>query len=153
MLAAISTTTLSRRSCALTGSAITSRSRRNSTRGPPSAPRIAISPLRGPAGHPRIFENPARPRLRDYPMAIANAVCRGQDKAASPRVARRNAAAGSAECIRIDDPAINVANGFVAVRHDVLRCGRAEQPQRDDGGVGGGGAPVEVRNARGEDVE
>src|SRR6478736_8343894 len=40
MLAAISTTTLSRRSCALTGSAITSRSRRNSTRGPPSAPRI-----------------------------------------------------------------------------------------------------------------
>ena len=40
MLAAISTTILSRRSCALTGSAITSRSRRNSTRGPPSAPRI-----------------------------------------------------------------------------------------------------------------
>src|SRR6185437_7169351 len=40
MLAAIRTTILSRRSCALTGSAITSRSRRNSTRGPPSAPRI-----------------------------------------------------------------------------------------------------------------
>src|SRR6185295_17790495 len=44
MLAAISTTILSRRSCALTGSAITSRSRRNSTRGPPSVPAMANIP-------------------------------------------------------------------------------------------------------------
>src|SRR3984885_8404326 len=44
MLAAISTTILSRRSCALTCSAMTSRSRRNSTRGPPSAPRMAKVP-------------------------------------------------------------------------------------------------------------
>src|SRR6201999_550487 len=44
MLAAISTTILLRRSCALIGSAITSRSRRNSTRGPPSAPRMAAAP-------------------------------------------------------------------------------------------------------------
>src|SRR5262245_37708379 len=44
MLAAISTTILSRRSCALTGSAITSRSRRNSTRGPPSAARMGVIP-------------------------------------------------------------------------------------------------------------
>src|SRR5262249_25441933 len=51
MFAAISTTILSRRSCALTGSAMTSRSRRNSTRGPPSAPRIT-SVLRAQASDP-----------------------------------------------------------------------------------------------------
>src|SRR5580658_4569794 len=44
MFAAISTTILSRRSCALTGSAITSRRRRSNTRGPPSAPRMAAAP-------------------------------------------------------------------------------------------------------------
>src|SRR5580704_13055610 len=54
MLAAISTTILSRRSCALTGSAITSRSLRNSTRGPPSAPRMA----RGPSGVVRTGAKP-----------------------------------------------------------------------------------------------
>jgi hypothetical protein len=40
MLAAISTTILSRRSCALTCSAMVSRSRRNKTRGPPDALRM-----------------------------------------------------------------------------------------------------------------
>src|SRR5262245_19103128 len=60
MLAAISTTTLSRRSCALTGSAITSRSLRNSTRGPPSAPRIieVLQPRPGP--QPRLRPNHVR---------------------------------------------------------------------------------------------
>ena len=41
---AINVTILSRRSCALTGSAITSRSRRSNMRGPPSAPRITNYP-------------------------------------------------------------------------------------------------------------
>ena len=49
MLAAIRTTILSRRSCALTGSAMTSRSRRSSTRGPPGAPRMSVS---GPVPQP-----------------------------------------------------------------------------------------------------
>src|SRR5579859_3587959 len=45
MLAAISTTILSRRSCALTCSAMVSRSRLNRTRGPPDALRIGSNPL------------------------------------------------------------------------------------------------------------
>ena len=45
MLTAMTSTILSRRACALTGSAITSRSRRNSIRGPASAPRIGPIPL------------------------------------------------------------------------------------------------------------
>src|ERR1700730_14555365 len=50
MLAAISTTILSRRSCAETGSAMVSRSRLNRTRGPPDALRISSNPL--PPGQP-----------------------------------------------------------------------------------------------------
>src|SRR5258706_360364 len=65
MLAAISTTILSRRSCALTGSAITSRSRRNSTRGPPSAARMgviprALRPAPGLAACPACLAAPGR---------------------------------------------------------------------------------------------
>src|SRR6266550_2310164 len=156
MLAAISTTILSRRSCALTGSAITSRSRRNSTRGPPSAPRIAFSPV--PAhdqakwapvrrkDHAPVNESargrtqnrfplllaardlgpaersPDRPDVRErcpgpriVHAVIANALCRGQDKAASPRIARCDAAAGCAESIGIDDLPINAANRFAGL--------------------------------------
>src|SRR4051812_39243396 len=72
MLAAISTTTLSRRSCALTGSAITSRSRRNSTRGPPSAPRI-IQVLIQPGICPRLRLQPDHVRI-----ATATAHARGK---------------------------------------------------------------------------
>src|SRR3954463_6283376 len=151
MLAAISTTILLRRSCALTGSAITSRSRRNSTRGPPSAPRIAMSSSRrfGPGGAPpdRLWCPRAVPADR-YPV-LANAVRRGQDKRASPRVACRDAAAGCAECIGIDDLAINVANGF-GVR--VLRCGRAEALS-DGRDVGVGRGAIEIRDGVGEQIE
>ena len=84
MLAAISTTILSSRSCALTGSAMTSRSRRNSTRGPPSAPRIGVSPRgwleqggssatrrksRPRAGHPRTHHLRLSPQM---PMQTAS---------------------------------------------------------------------------------
>src|SRR5436305_8270096 len=141
MLAAISTTILLRRSCALTGSAITSRSRRNSTRGPPSAPRI-VSVLAGPGRTPPDFREPARPRLRDYSMAIANGMRRGQDKARSPRITRSDAATGYAEWIGIDDPAIGFANGCAGLHCDVLRCGRAEQARADCGDVGAGGGSV-----------
>src|SRR6185295_10478054 len=136
MLAAISTTILLRRSCALTGSAITSRSRRNSTRGPPSAPRIAIPQAvdSGPAERPRIGSNVREQSRRSFTV-LANAVRRGQDKPASPRIARRDAAAGCTECIRIDDFAINVANGFAILRSGLLRCGRAEQTRRDGGDI------------------
>src|SRR5512138_1953117 len=48
MLAAIITTILSSRSCALTRSAMTSRSRRSRTRGPPSAPRMGFLPVGAP---------------------------------------------------------------------------------------------------------
>src|SRR6478609_8664743 len=43
MLLAMRTTILSSRACALTGSAMTSRRRRNSRRGPPRAPRMSPS--------------------------------------------------------------------------------------------------------------
>src|SRR3954468_12515459 len=139
MLAAISTTILLRRSCALTGSAITSRSRRNSTRGPPSAPRIASSfvPSR-PGGAPRIgldFACP-RERLSRSAHAIANGSCPGQDKDALPRVARRDTAASRAERIRIDDAPISLADGFVLRRGHLLHCGRAEQALVDGRNVG-----------------
>src|SRR2546423_465093 len=139
MLAAISTTILLRRSCALTGSAITSRSRRNSTRGPPSAPRIASVLCGARQDAPGYFENPAKPRLRDHSLRIANALCRGQDKVASPRIACRDAAAGRTECIGLDDPPINGANGFAGLQCDLLRCGRAEQARRDGADIGRAG--------------
>src|SRR6201999_3705753 len=147
MLAAISTTILLRRSCALTGSAITSRSRRNSTRGPPSAPRIASSfvPSR-PGGAPRsALSRLIRERLSRMAHAIANGLCRGQDKDALPRVARRDTAAGGAEFIGIDDAPIGLANGFV-LRRDLLRCGRAKQAFLDGGDVDGARRPVELRD-------
>src|SRR5689334_287240 len=78
MLAAISTTTLSRRSCALTGSAITSRRRRNSTRGPPSAPRID-EVLTGPEG-PILQKTAAGTRSRPRSSAYAKCPCKGQAK-------------------------------------------------------------------------
>src|SRR6185437_14489549 len=90
MLAAIRTTTLSRRSCALTGSAITSRSRRNSTRGPPSAPRIARSLFSRSPGRGSLIarsctngDRGSGTHSRDFLQAIANAPCKGQAKAAN----------------------------------------------------------------------
>src|SRR5665647_1209781 len=69
MLAAIKTTTLSRRSCALTGSAMTSRSRRSSTRGPPSAQRILRSFKVRLGPQPRYGPNLDEVRLRIRPAA------------------------------------------------------------------------------------
>src|SRR5262249_28505873 len=90
MLAAISTTILSRRSCALTGSAMTSRRRRNSTRGPPRAPRMArflraavfetAVLAHGLGSIERNASQDRSPAIAARPRAIANALCKPQAK-------------------------------------------------------------------------
>ena len=70
----------------VTGSAITSRSRRNSTRGPPSAPRIGVILGAGwNRAAPALLSQeiaPAGPVTRGHisPQAIANAPCKPQAK-------------------------------------------------------------------------
>src|SRR5215472_5863560 len=84
MLAAIKTTILSRRSCALTGSAITSRRRRSRTRGPPSAPRIVW----GPQVRPYAGEAPARHPCKAAQFMARHGVAVHDAALAEPRTRR-----------------------------------------------------------------
>src|SRR5215467_2100014 len=124
MLAAISTTILSRRSCALTGSAITSRSRRNKTRGPPSAPRMRdLSGVTiGPEPLPPAYQEmapvepwpPRRPAFkRPYSQWPAMAARLVGGPRPSPAVAGRDAAAGGPEQVGLGDGRIKAANAGI----------------------------------------
>src|ERR1043165_2169472 len=157
MFAAISTTILLRRSCALTGSAITSRSRRNSTRGPPSAPRIvkvlrAVEARRSAPGSALLSLAPRAP-LADCSRYSEWLMSGARQRLRLPGVACRDAAASGPERIGIDDAAINLANAFVLRRSDLLRCGRAEQAPADGRQINRGGGPLGIRDVGHEAVE